>query len=347
MSFRSGNIASVVVKLSACIFAAIGIVGLLMLASCAQGPAGSQESGESSESASFSVSDIPKASAENSDAAASEASRLVSIMELEDAIKLLVGAQGNVDRYWIATHPDSLDVAGKAMQEKLLRLAADEDEAVAYVRDFPARYPEPAATSDDPNPDGENAAASDSAEGDGFPKVVAGNGRVPHLYQWDQRWGYTVYSSNAFGLTGCGPTAFAMAYQATLGTDDLSPYDMGQLAQQTGYMDEFEGTDASFMVDLSRSLGMYSESITIDEARLYSAFADGCAVVANVGNGYFSRSGGHFLVLAGLDENGKLVMNDPYSAANSRRTWDIDFILSQTMGLYAFWKLPDGNDVTV
>lgn len=321
-----------------CLFALLLVLGL---GACSQGSAGSKESGQLSESQSQSQShgagesSSPEAVMVNSDGAVPSREKLLQFMDAQDADKLLAGAQTNVDRYWIAAHPEDFDMEGEAVQTKLLRLAADEDEALAYVREFPERYPDA-----DEKASGNASAAAAQATGSAFPAIASGNAHVPHLYQWDQRWGYTVYSSTAFGLTGCGPTALAMAYQGVTGNDDLSPYDMGQLAQQMGYMAEYEGTDPYFLIDASAGLGMYSEELVLEEASLRSAFADGCAVIANVGNGYFSHYGGHFLVLTGFTSDGKLVMNDPYSAVNSLRTWDVDFILGETMGLYAFWKLP-------
>lgn len=221
------------------------------------------------------------------------------------------------DRNWIREHPEEIDFEGEVVQEKLLALAEKEDEAVEFVRHFAERYPAYDATGD-----------KGSAYTDDTP--------IPHLYQWDPRWGYTVYSSTAFGLTGCGPTAFAMAYQGATGKTDRSPYDMGLLAQEMGYMAQFEGTPATFFAAASPQVGIECRSIGIDESSLKDALEAGDILIANVGHGYFSRFDGHYLVLTGLSEEDELTMNDPYSAVHSNQTWDIGFILDQTKGLYAF-----------
>ena len=288
-------------------FALVAIAALLLLAlpACGAPPDSNDESSSATE-------------APADDRPAIDEKALENLMG-EDAEMLITKAQDNEDRRWIAAHPDAIDFEGETVQWKLLLLAAEEDEAVSYVRDFADKYP------------------AKAAEG-GAESGIADDTKVPHLYQWDKRWGYTVYSSTAFGLTGCGPTAFAMAYQGVTGKHDQSPYDMGLLAQQMGHMAQYEGTDAAFLTDAAAYFGITCTTIPVTESALREALRGGAVVIANVGHGYFSHFGGHFLVLTGIDSNGKLVMNDPYSAVHSGQAWDIDFVLNETMALYAFAK---------
>ena len=289
------------------IFTALILMMLLLAAFASCGaPSNSDASQSSSESS-------------HSDEPAINEKLLVELLGEEEAEKLIEGAETSDDRHWIATHPEEIDFEGETVQWKLLTLAADEDEAVSFVRNFADRYPEDSA----------NGSAESALDDDG---------NVPHLYQWDKRWGYTVYSSTAFGLTGCGPTAFAMVYQGVTGKHDKSPYDMGLLAQKMGYMAQYEGTATAFLFDAASNFNFTCTSIPVTESSLKEALRSGAVVIANVGHGYFSHFGGHYLVLTGIDSNGKVTLNDPYSAVHSQRTWDIDFILGETMGLYAFTK---------
>ena len=45
---------------------------------------------------------------------------------------------------------------------------------------------------------------------------------------------------------------------------------------------------------------------------------------------------GHFMVLSGLDENGKVVLHDPNSVVNSHVTWDAETIVSQANNIWSF-----------
>ncbi|MEG0758682.1 MAG: C39 family peptidase [Raoultibacter sp.] len=230
------------------------------------------------------------------------------------ATALEAAAVNNADIAWIANHAEDYAMDGEAVQTKLLELAVNEPEAVSFVRDFIDRYP--------------------AATAEPFTDSVT-QGTVPRTYQWDQRWGYTVYSSTTFSLTGCCPTALSMVYSGLTGKADISPFDMGVRAQNGGYMTEFDGTDASFLIDEAPSLGLSCSAIGIDGDSLRAALNAKQPVICNVGPGDFTSSG-HYFVITGLNEDGTVTINDPYSAVRSQKTWDIDLILGQTIALYAY-----------
>ena len=229
------------------------------------------------------------------------------------AAQLVQAASASDDAAWIAAHPDAYAVDGEAVQRKLLKLAAVEPEAVAFVRTFPDAYPaESALGTDDP-----------------------ASGEVPRLYQWDQRWGSTVYSSTTFALTGCCPTSLSMVYQGLTGKGDLSPYDMGKRASDGGFETAFDGTDSSFLVSEAASLGLSCEALSVDAGSVRAALEGGAVLVCNVGPGDFTDNG-HFFVVTGIDGDGNLRINDPYSAERSNRAWDVDTVLGQTKALWAY-----------
>ena len=45
---------------------------------------------------------------------------------------------------------------------------------------------------------------------------------------------------------------------------------------------------------------------------------------------------GHFIVLAGIANDGQVIVHDPNSAERSGRTWDLERVLSQCANLWAF-----------
>lgn len=238
---------------------------------------------------------------------------LKAVLGDELAAQLVQAAETSDDVVWIAAHPDAYAGDGEAVQHKLLKLAAVEPEAVSFVRTFPDAYPaESALGTDDP-----------------------ASGEVPRLYQWDSRWGSTVYSSTAFALTGCCPTSLSMVYQGLTGKGDLSPYDMGKRASDGGYETAFDGTDATFLVNEAASLGLSCEALAADADSVRSALEGGAVLICNVGPGDFTDNG-HFFVITGIDDEGNLAINDPYSAERSNRAWDVDTVLGQTIGLWAY-----------
>ncbi len=238
---------------------------------------------------------------------------LYSLLESEYADTLVEAAQTDDDVAWIIKHAADYAVDGSYVQYKLLRLAAKEPEARFFVRAWPERYP--------------------SEEGEACDSVSAGS--LPLLYQWDVRWGYTLYCNTTFALTGCCPTALAMVYQGITGKSDMTPYDMGRLADSRGYMDEFNGTSDAFLTDCAYELGLSCSRIDVSNGSLVGALRSGAVLICNVGPGDFT-TGGHYIVLHGLDGSGRVLVNDPFSAKNSAKPWDVDTIIGQTKALFSY-----------
>lgn len=251
---------------------------------------------------------------------------LVTLLGEEETAKLIAQARTNPDALWIAAHPDEYAFDGIEIQYKILKLAADEPASIPYVREFPAKYPMSDASDD------KNLAMSVASPVDSVP-----NTSVPHLYQWDRRWAYTVYSSATFGLTGCGPTSLAMVYQGLNRTVDRTPHDMAVLAEDRGFMSEFNGTDGTFFTAVADELGLSCWEAYPDASTIRDELSQGHVIIANLGPGYFTANG-HFFVLAGLTNDGQVIVNDPYSVVRSSQTWEADFIAGETIAMYVYSK---------
>lgn len=222
----------------------------------------------------------------------------------------------------MAQQSESLGREGSEVTNKLVKLAVSDPEAVDYVVDFIDKYPQ------------------DQAEPLSQGEVTKGS--VPQFYQWDERWGYTVYSGTAFGCTGCGPTSMAMVYAGLTGKTDKSPADMAQDAADGGFETDYDGTVNGFFTAEAADLGLDVLELDVTSDALTAALEDGMPVICNVGPGDFTENG-HFFVITALNEDGTVSINDPYSSVNSSQSWDADTILSQTIALYAY-SYEGGND---
>ena len=251
---------------------------------------------------------------------------LATLLGDESAAKLLAKAKTNVDALWIAAHPAEFALDGVEVQYKILKLAADEPESLVYVRNFPNVYP-----MEKVDMDKSLGISSDS------PSANVDDTDIPHFYQWDRRWGYTTYSGAAFGLTGCGPTSMAMVYQGLTGKTDKSPYDMGKLADENGYMSEYEGTVGTFFTEMAEELGLDCEELWPDSETLRNALEHHQVVIINLAPGYFTTTG-HYLVATGLTSKGEVIINDPYSVERSGQTWDPDLLTTQAYVMYGYSK---------
>lgn len=249
---------------------------------------------------------------------------LLRILEEEEVDKLITLTKTNEDALWIAAHPEEFAFEGPEVQYKILKLAADEEEALKYVREFPDKFPTENETTD------LNLALSMKSPSQAVPDT-----RIPHLYQWDRRWAQTVYCSTTFGLTGCGPTALAMVYQGLTGDSSLDPYDLGVMAQNAGYMLQFDGTTDGFFTQTATQIGLNYETPLPTVENITNALANGKCIIANFAPGYFTKYG-HFVVLTGLDNNGNIIMNDPYSVVRSSKTWDPELIANETRKMFVY-----------
>lgn len=180
---------------------------------------------------------------------------------------------------------------------------------VAVASAVALRHAAPGATA---SPAGEAAAST--------PRSEWRAGEVPHLYQTDPAWAGSPYAGGTIRENGCGPTALAMAYVALTGRDDMGPVEMAAFAERGGYVSDGMST-WTLMSEGAAELGLTSEELPADEG--------------SVRPGDFTTTG-HFIVLAGLADDGEVVVRDPNSAERSGRTWDLGRVLGQCANL---WEL--------
>ncbi len=218
-------------------------------------------------------------------------------------------------RFMMMAHrSDELGREGSEVTNKLIKLAVSDPEAIDYVLDFIDMYPQ--------------------EEAEPFTDDVT-KGVVPQLYQWDERWAFIEYSGTTFGCTGCGPTSMSMVYTGLTGKTDKSPADMAQEAANGGFETEYDGTVNEFFVSEAYNLGLDVYELDVTAEALTNALESGMPVICNVGPGDFTLYG-HFFVITGINEDGTLTINDPFSSVNSSESWDMDLILSQTVALFAY-----------
>lgn len=157
---------------------------------------------------------------------------------------------------------------------------------------------------------------------------------VPLLMQWDERWGYDIYSGDYFALTGCGPTCLSMVALYTTHDATLTPEYLGRWAAGRGYAVNGHGTAWSLFTDGAAELGLTSRELTLSEAEVRGALKAGEPVVCIMGPGDFTTTG-HFIVLTDWTREG-IRVNDPNSRENSEKLWAFDDIRGQIQNLWAF-----------
>lgn len=159
-------------------------------------------------------------------------------------------------------------------------------------------------------------------------------GKMPYLYQSDVEWGASPYAGSTVAESGCGPTCMSMVYIYLTGKKDRDPVQMAAFCEERGFV-EGGMTTWAFMSDGAEMLGLRSQELSSDESLIRSQLAKGHPIIASVSAGDFTTKG-HFIVLAGTDAFGRILVHDPNSPERSAQGWDLDRILSQTRNLWAF-----------
>lgn len=160
-------------------------------------------------------------------------------------------------------------------------------------------------------------------------------GTIPLFLQWDERWGYETYGSDFLAITGCGPTCLSMVWCGLSGSTDLNPLRMAQYAEQEGYYVKGAGTAWDLMNYGAEELGLTVENIVFDADHILSQLRSGSPIICAMRPGDFTTTG-HFIVLTGVDEYGKIMVCDPNSRNNSEKTWDVEQLIPQIKNLWGY-----------
>lgn len=156
---------------------------------------------------------------------------------------------------------------------------------------------------------------------------------VPLFLQWDKRWGYEKYGSDCIAITGCGPTCLAMAgYYITGDGKTFNPAAIAAFSEKNGYYASGYGSSWTLISEGAVQLGLDVTEIPLVEKRIRDNLEVGNPIICAMGAGDFTSSG-HYIVLIGL-EDGRFIVNDPNSVANSSKLWSYEQIQGQIRNLW-------------
>ena len=198
--------------------------------------------------------------------------------------------------------------------EALQVFAEKYPEAAGFVSDYPAHY------RDHPSKD------------------VSGEvkkGVVPLFIQWDERWGYEDYGGNYLAVNGCGPTCLSMVVCGLTGETDANPYAVACYSEQQGYYTPGSGTSWSLMTQGAAHYGLDAERVTLSADAIADTLARGRVIIASMKPGDFTYTG-HFIVLTGLDKDGRVRVNDSNSRLNSAKSWDAQVLVDQMKAAWSY-----------
>ena len=147
--------------------------------------------------------------------------------------------------------------------------------------------------------------------GTDYGNVTFAHADTPVVYynQTDARWGNKLYGrTGTIGWEGCGPTALAMVV-ASMTDNKVTPYDVAQWSVRNGYRCEGNGSYHSLIPNGGEHYGLTVDKIGKDSKKLVEALESGKLVIAIMAPGHFTTTG-HFIVLRGITEEGKVLVAD-------------------------------------
>ena len=165
----------------------------------------------------------------------------------------------------------------------------------------------------------------DNTAGMDFSDVVftgRGNSKdVVYFSQYDPRWGGLMYGlTNTIAGAGCGPTSLAICV-STLTDTVVTPPEVCDWSVKTGHRCEGSGSYHSLIPDGAAHYNVPCRGIGQNGN-------EGKLVIAIMSAGHFTR-GGHFIVLRGITDDGKILVADCASYERSQKEWDLSIFLAE------------------
>lgn len=152
---------------------------------------------------------------------------------------------------------------------------------------------------------------------------------IVYFNQADSRWKDTPYGkTGTIGGSGCGPTSLAIVV-STLTDKTINPVEMSKWSYENGYYCEGVGSYHSLIPNGAKYFGLKVEGARIDQVdKIVQALSNGKLVIVIMAKGHFTSSG-HFIVLRGITDEGKILVADPISVRRSKIEWDLEIILNE------------------
>ncbi|MCI6498514.1 MAG: C39 family peptidase [Lachnospiraceae bacterium] len=196
---------------------------------------------------------------------------------------------------------------------ELLELVIKSPETAGFVKDYPSKH---------------NISVIPDVSKEYEP------GQIPLFIQWDERWGYSTYGDNMMAINGCGPTCLAMVAVGLTGNTNYHPRYVADLSERNGYYSD-TGTSWNLMTEGAQEMGLTGYSLNITSDNIKSELNENHPIIASMVPGDFTTVG-HFIVITGIDKDGRLIVNDPNSKIRSGKHWDIDVVMSQSKSMWAY-----------
>lgn len=228
-----------------------------------------------------------------------------SVLESKDKTiqKLVAESKEYPKLTYILNHQDQYP-------KDLIALAARHSETIDFVYNYPMR--------NDHKP---------------VPIAAQVSGKIPLYIQWDQRWGYKRYGDSIIALSGCGADSLAMVAAGITGNKDITPDVVAKYSEDHGYYVDGAGTSWELFSKGAKHFGVTGTLVRINAENITRVLKEGHPIIVSAKPGIFTTTG-HIMVLRGITKDGKILLSDPDSIANSEKPWDVNVIISQIVSMW-------------
>ena len=137
-------------------------------------------------------------------------------------------------------------------------------------------------------------------------------------------------------IGGCGPTCVAMALSGILDDKSITPKNIAEKEDASGYFTD-AGTKWSFFDYIAKEYGVKSAGVSLNEEAMKSVLAKGNPIIASVHPGKFTTVG-HIILITGVDNEGKFIINDPNSYTRTLKKWSYDELKTEIVAMWEFSK---------
>ncbi len=169
---------------------------------------------------------------------------------------------------------------------------------------------------------------------------------IPLFFQFDTRWANYPYAGTTIKIAGCGPSSLAMVVVGLTGDTSITPLTMAQFSASKGWAINGMGSSWELMTTGAKEFGLNAEQVSTSADSIIENLSQGKVMIVSTcykgyntptgtSTGYFTN-GGHFIVLTGLTEDGKVKVNDSWSEKKSNETFTPQFISNEIKGAWAY-----------
>lgn len=154
--------------------------------------------------------------------------------------------------------------------------------------------------------------------------------KVPVIYQFDYKKVVCTIDGKgkSASTSGCGATSMCMAIHYLTGNTTPTPYTLFKWSYDNGYY-HGNGLGHEAVSAMGKLYGVTGKWIGKDGANIIAALKSGHPVIAHMGPGVFTKQG-HYILLKGVTDDGKILVNDPGSKSRTGKAYPLSTILSQS-----------------